>query len=93
MKLLTIQFSSASCYFHPLKYNYSNNHPVLKHTQSTVSTHCETSFTLMQNNRITYICSYFNFCVDIAEKKVNDFDVAVRITLKLIHSQFVHYII
>jgi len=50
MKLLTMQFSPASCYFHLLKPTYSTQHPVLKLTQSTVPPQRETSFTPTQNN-------------------------------------------
>ena len=48
MKLVTMQFSPASCYFHPFKSKYSTHHPALKHTESTVSPQRATSFTSIQ---------------------------------------------
>jgi hypothetical protein len=49
MRLVTMQFSPASHYFHPLKSKYSTPHPVLKHTESTFCPQHETSFTPTQN--------------------------------------------
>jgi len=65
MKLLVMQFSPPFCHILPHRSEYSPQHPVLKHRQSTVFTRCERpGFKSIRNERQNYSFVYlalFNY--------------------------------
>ena len=60
IKFPIMKFSPLPCYLIPLRPKYSNQHPILIHSQPTFLPQCEiSSFTLIQNKFI-YIYIYLN---------------------------------